>query len=41
VTPTERYEIKRKATALLRQRADAIARVMTLQQGKPMREVCG
>lgn len=34
----ERYRILLKATALLRERAPAIARVLTLEQGKPLPE---
>jgi succinate-semialdehyde dehydrogenase/glutarate-semialdehyde dehydrogenase len=33
-----RFEIITEATRLLRQRADAIARIMTLEQGKPLAE---
>lgn len=34
----ERYKIMRKAAELLRERADNIARIMTLEQGKPLAE---
>ena len=34
----ERYKLIRKAANLLRERADKIARVMTLEQGKPLAE---
>ncbi|MDQ8031431.1 MAG: NAD-dependent succinate-semialdehyde dehydrogenase [Bordetella sp.] len=34
----ERAAVMRKAAALLRERADAIARLMTLEQGKPLAE---
>lgn len=38
-TPAQaRFEIIIRATRLLRERADAIARVMTLEQGKPLAE---
>jgi succinate-semialdehyde dehydrogenase/glutarate-semialdehyde dehydrogenase len=36
--PLERFRIISKATALLRERAPAIARVLTLEQGKPVAE---
>ena len=36
--PFERAKIMRKAADLLRERADAIARIMTLEQGKPLAE---
>ena len=38
VSAFERYKIMRKAADLLRSRADAIARLMTLEQGKPLAE---
>ncbi len=34
----ERYKTMRKAAQLLRDRADAVARLMTLEQGKPLAE---
>ncbi len=34
----ERYKIMRKAAELVRERADAIARMMTMEQGKPLAE---
>lgn len=37
-TPLARFEVITRATRLLRERADAIARVMTLEQGKPLAE---
>ena len=40
-TPAQRSRIMRAAAGLLRERADAIARVMTLEQGKPVREARG
>nr|WP_316638669.1 NAD-dependent succinate-semialdehyde dehydrogenase [uncultured Roseateles sp.] len=36
--PLERYRLITRATALLRERAPAIARVLTLEQGKPLGE---
>jgi succinate-semialdehyde dehydrogenase/glutarate-semialdehyde dehydrogenase len=36
VSPYDRSKIMRKAADLLRSRADAIARLMTLEQGKPL-----
>lgn len=36
--PLERAKILRAAASLLRERADAIAHTMTLEQGKPLRE---
>ncbi|MGH6625332.1 MAG: NAD-dependent succinate-semialdehyde dehydrogenase [Burkholderiaceae bacterium] len=36
--PLERFRIIAKATALIRERAPAIARVLTLEQGKPLAE---
>ena len=38
VAPFERAKIMRKAGELLRERADDIARIMTLEQGKPLAE---
>ncbi|WP_191085476.1 NAD-dependent succinate-semialdehyde dehydrogenase [Roseococcus microcysteis] len=38
VSPYERAKTMRKAADLLRSRADAIARLMTLEQGKPVAE---
>jgi succinate-semialdehyde dehydrogenase / glutarate-semialdehyde dehydrogenase len=38
VSPYERSKTMRKAADLLRSRADAIARLMTLEQGKPVAE---
>ena len=38
VAPFARAQVMRKAGDLLRERADAIARVMTLEQGKPLAE---
>ncbi|MFC0268164.1 NAD-dependent succinate-semialdehyde dehydrogenase [Kushneria aurantia] len=37
----ERYKIMRRAAELLRERADNIARLMTLEQGKPLAEARG
>lgn len=37
-TPAERSNIMRKAADLVRERADGIARLMTLEQGKPFTE---
>jgi succinate-semialdehyde dehydrogenase/glutarate-semialdehyde dehydrogenase len=37
----ERYKILRKAAELMRQRADDIARIMTIEQGKPLAESKG
>ena len=36
--PLDRFKIITKATALLRERAPAIARILTLEQGKPLAE---
>ncbi|MBU4424917.1 MAG: NAD-dependent succinate-semialdehyde dehydrogenase [Gammaproteobacteria bacterium] len=36
--PTERSRILRKAADLLRERVDSVAHIMTLEQGKPLRE---
>ena len=38
VAPLERARILRSAATLMRERADAIAHTMTLEQGKPLRE---
>jgi len=38
VSPFDRYKILRKAAELLRQRADQIAPIMTMEQGKPVNE---
>src|SRR5687768_11361506 len=35
VSPFERYKVLRKAANLMRERADEIAQLMTLEQGKP------
>lgn len=40
-TPASRATIMRTASELLRERADRIARMMTLEQGKPLREAKG
>jgi succinate-semialdehyde dehydrogenase/glutarate-semialdehyde dehydrogenase len=40
-TPAQRSTIMRKAAALMRDRADEIARVMTQEQGKPLIEAKG
>lgn len=40
-TPAERSNIMRNAAALLRERAPAIAKVMTQEQGKPVGEALG
>ncbi|GAB3568974.1 NAD-dependent succinate-semialdehyde dehydrogenase [Amycolatopsis endophytica] len=40
-TPAKRSRIMRKAAALMRERADEIARLMTLEQGKPLAESKG
>ena len=40
-TPAQRAKVMRAAAELLRERADAIAHVMTLEQGKPLREARG
>ena len=37
----ERYNILRRAAELLRQRADIIAEIMTIEQGKPLAEAKG
>lgn len=41
VSPFERGKLMRKAADLLRSRADEIARIMTLEQGKPLAEAKG
>ncbi len=41
VSVFDRYKIMRKAADLLRSRADDIARIMTLEQGKPLAEAKG
>jgi succinate-semialdehyde dehydrogenase/glutarate-semialdehyde dehydrogenase len=41
VSAFDRYKIMRKAADILRSRADAIARVMTLEQGKPVAQAKG
>ncbi|HEX3142094.1 MAG TPA: NAD-dependent succinate-semialdehyde dehydrogenase [Rhizobacter sp.] len=38
VSPFERYKVLRKAANLMRERADAIGELMTLEQGKPLVE---
>ena len=38
VSPYDRYKIMRKAGDLMRERAEGIARLMTLEQGKPLAE---
>ncbi|MBB3769877.1 succinate-semialdehyde dehydrogenase/glutarate-semialdehyde dehydrogenase [Angulomicrobium tetraedrale] len=38
VVPHERYKLMRKAAEILRERADTIATLMTLEQGKPLVE---
>lgn len=40
-TPAQRATIMHAAADLLRERVDAIARIMTLEQGKPLRESSG
>lgn len=40
-TPAQRVTIMHAAADLLRERVDAIARTMTLEQGKPLRESSG
>jgi succinate-semialdehyde dehydrogenase/glutarate-semialdehyde dehydrogenase len=37
-TPAERNKIMRKAAGLMRERADAIGRALTQEQGKPLIE---
>jgi succinate-semialdehyde dehydrogenase/glutarate-semialdehyde dehydrogenase len=41
VSPFERYKVLRKAANLMRERADEIAQLMTLEQGKPLAEAKG
>ncbi|MDG2474417.1 MAG: NAD-dependent succinate-semialdehyde dehydrogenase [Paracoccaceae bacterium] len=41
VAPFARYKIMRAAAELLRQRADNVARIMTIEQGKPIAEAKG
>jgi succinate-semialdehyde dehydrogenase / glutarate-semialdehyde dehydrogenase len=41
MTPAERSKILRKAAGLMRERAEAIARLMTQEQGKPLVEAKG
>ncbi|HEY1722047.1 MAG TPA: NAD-dependent succinate-semialdehyde dehydrogenase [Magnetospirillaceae bacterium] len=41
VSAFERYGIMRQAAVILRSRADAIARIMTLEQGKPLSQSRG
>lgn len=41
MTPAERSKIMRRAAGLLRERADAIGRVLTQEQGKPLIEAKG
>ncbi|AMV48290.1 aldehyde dehydrogenase family protein [Paraburkholderia caribensis] len=41
VTPQERVKVLRKAGDLLRERVEDIARLMTLEQGKPLAESRG
>jgi succinate-semialdehyde dehydrogenase / glutarate-semialdehyde dehydrogenase len=41
VSPYERYRLMRKAAEILRSRADDIARLMTMEQGKPLAEAKG
>jgi len=38
VAPFERAKVMRKAAVLMRERADDIARIMTMEQGKPLAE---
>ncbi|HMO76797.1 MAG TPA: NAD-dependent succinate-semialdehyde dehydrogenase [Sphingopyxis sp.] len=40
-TPDERAALMRKAAAIIRERADAIATLLTLEQGKPLGEARG
>jgi succinate-semialdehyde dehydrogenase/glutarate-semialdehyde dehydrogenase len=39
--PFARYKIMRKAADLLRERADSVAKIMTIEQGKPIAEAKG
>src|ERR1700742_1376883 len=41
VSPFDRYKVMRKAAELIRQRADEIAPIMTMEQGKPVIEAKG
>ncbi|MGE3927205.1 MAG: aldehyde dehydrogenase family protein, partial [Lautropia sp.] len=41
LTAAERSKIMRKAAGLMRERADAIGRLLTQEQGKPLREAKG
>ncbi len=41
VAPFTRYKMMRSAAELLRQRVDEIARIMTIEQGKPLAEAKG
>ena len=41
VSPFDRYKVMRKAAELIRQRADEIAPIMTMEQGKPLVEAKG
>jgi succinate-semialdehyde dehydrogenase/glutarate-semialdehyde dehydrogenase len=41
VAPFDRYKVMRKAADLIRSRADEIARIMTMEQGKPLVEAKG
>ncbi len=41
VSPNERSKIMRKAAGILRERTEAIARLMTMEQGKPLAEAKG
>jgi succinate-semialdehyde dehydrogenase/glutarate-semialdehyde dehydrogenase len=41
MTPAERSKIMRKAAGLMRERAEAIARVLTQENGKPLVEAKG
>ena len=40
-SPFDRYQMLRKAASLLRERADSIAAIMSLEQGKPIAEAKG
>ena len=40
-SPFARYKIMRKAADLLRERADSVAKIMTIEQGKPIAEAKG
>ena len=41
VSPFDRYKVMKKAAELIRQRADEIAPIMTMEQGKPVIEAKG